>query len=90
MEIVLEGNKLLSKENFHREVREKLELPDYYGNNLDALWDCLTGYIETPIEIVWTDFKKSKIHLGDYADRAAKILEEAQDELSDYSFIVKN
>jgi ribonuclease inhibitor len=26
-------------------------LPEWYGNNLDALWDALTGLIETPVEI---------------------------------------
>ena len=28
-----------------------MELPDYFGDNPDALWDCLTGYIGTPCEI---------------------------------------
>jgi ribonuclease inhibitor len=25
--------------------------PDFYGENPDALWDCLTGFIETPAAI---------------------------------------
>lgn len=37
--------------DLHNEIREKLELPMWYGNNLDALWDVLTGFIETPINI---------------------------------------
>ena len=37
--------------DLHQEVKEKLNLPDWYGNNLDALWDMLTGFIETPINI---------------------------------------
>ena len=28
-----------------------MELPDFFGENLDALWDCLTGFIGTPCEI---------------------------------------
>lgn len=35
----------------HRAIKEGLKLPEYYGNNLDALWDCLKGDIETPCEI---------------------------------------
>ena len=31
-----------------------LELPDYVGKNLDALWDCLKGFIEWPCEITIT------------------------------------
>ncbi len=37
--------------DLHKEIKKKLELPEWYGNNLDALWDMLTGFIETPINI---------------------------------------
>ena len=30
----------------HRELKIKFELPDYYGENWDALWDCLDGWYE--------------------------------------------
>jgi len=29
----------------HEEFSKKLGFPDWYGHNLDALWDMLTGYI---------------------------------------------
>lgn len=37
--------------DLHNQIKEKLELPEWYGNNLDALWDMLTGFIETPVKI---------------------------------------
>lgn len=33
------------------ELKQKLELPDWCGENLDALWDALTGIMYTPAEI---------------------------------------
>ena len=39
-EIVLYGEEM--KENPHKYIKEKLDFPDYYGENLDALYDCLT------------------------------------------------
>lgn len=39
-EIVLYGEEM--KENPHGYIKEKLDFPDYYGENLDALFDCLT------------------------------------------------
>ena len=33
------------------ELKKKLELPDWCGENLDALWDALTGIMYTPAEI---------------------------------------
>lgn len=35
----------------HKAIQEGLCLPTWYGNNVDALWDMVTGYIETPITI---------------------------------------
>ena len=35
----------------YREIKKKLELPDWCGENLDALWDALTGIMYIPAEI---------------------------------------
>ncbi len=35
----------------HEAIRAGLDLPEYYGMNLDALWDVLTGEVETPCGI---------------------------------------
>ena len=30
---------------------DSLDFPKFYGMNADALWDCLTGFIDTPIAV---------------------------------------
>jgi ribonuclease inhibitor len=42
-------------------MREKLELPDYFGNNLDALYDVLTGYLELPLLFYFNNMKEEKL-----------------------------
>lgn len=42
MGLTLDARRLSRREEAHAYLREMLELPDYYGNNLDALYDCLT------------------------------------------------
>lgn len=32
-------------------IKTGLALPDFFGENRDALWDCLTGFIGWPCEI---------------------------------------
>ena len=35
----------------HFIIRQALDLPDYYGCNWDAFWDCLTDMVGRPIHI---------------------------------------
>ena len=49
--IVLEGKYLLDREIAHEYLKKALDFPEYYGKNLDALYDCLTDLGETVIEI---------------------------------------
>ena len=49
--IILDGNFLLEKDTAHTYLKQKLNLPEYYGRNLDALYDCLTECSEIEIEI---------------------------------------
>lgn len=41
MQVIIDGLKFSSKEEFHRYIKTLFELQDYYGENLDALWDLL-------------------------------------------------
>src|SRR6056297_1219309 len=52
MTILIDGKKMLSKEETHRYISKKLNFPEYYGKNLNALWDMLT-----------TIHKKTTIHM---------------------------
>ena len=51
MRIVLDALYMDEKETAHRYLKEKMQFPDYYGGNLDALYDCLTEVEEMEIEV---------------------------------------
>lgn len=39
--VSLDAKKMLEKEKMHEYFVKKFDLPEYYGKNLDALFDCL-------------------------------------------------
>ena len=39
--VILDAKKMLENERMHEYFAKKFDLPEYYGKNLDALFDCL-------------------------------------------------
>ena len=39
---ILDFSEIKTVLELHQYLREVFSLPDYYGNNMDALWDCLS------------------------------------------------
>jgi ribonuclease inhibitor len=87
--IILDGSQFTNKAELHAILKSKLQLPDYYGNNLDALWDCLTGDVKLPMNIEWINFQNSKELLGDYAEKTLNIFINASTLLEeDFSIMI--
>lgn len=80
---MIDGRDFENIEVLHDVLKDKLDFPDYYGRNLDALWDCLTGWVDLPLTLVLKNFEFSNTLLGSYADDVLEVLQEAQEELKD-------
>lgn len=69
-------------DNVHEWLKRELGLPEWYGHNLDALWDCVTGYLPKPLKIRW-------VADSDRGERYAAIVEvfrEAADQSDEIGF----
>ncbi len=73
--IILDATMLRERLPAHDYLKEALALPEYYGRNLDALYDCLTELGETEIQFVNLDAA------GDsYFSRVLSVFQEAREE----------
>ena len=70
-EKIINCSTIREKEDLHRLFRETLCFPDWYGNNLDALYDCLTDYSGT-VRIL--DWENAENQLGSYGKKAKKVI----------------
>ena len=76
MEIIrLESKEMTGRKASHDYMNKKLHLPEYYGNNLDALWDCMTTDYSGKI-IILHDPQMVHNQLGDYGDSLVSLLKE--------------
>lgn len=52
-----------TEEQLHVLLSSALSFPDFYGHNWDAFWDSITGLIELPENIEFTDSQKFRLAL---------------------------
>lgn len=80
--IIIDFSKCKYPMDLHNTIREKLNLPEWYGNNLDALWDMLTGFIETPVNItvIYKPENKSSESLKENVQKIIECFKEASEE----------
>lgn len=73
IEFLLDGRQVTSRDTLHNFFAEGLDFPDYYGKNLDALFDCL-GEINTETRICILHWRTLEENLEDYARRLMSLL----------------
>lgn len=74
--VILDGQKMLNRRAVHDHLAEQLHLPEYYGRNLDALYDLLTER-NTPLRLVVRHRDVLLTWLGGYGIALCQTLEDA-------------
>lgn len=70
-------------EEFYTELKSKIELPDYFGDNLDALADIISGELELPLDI---EFVNMSVDQLETFEELLETLEDVEFEVDDFSF----
>jgi len=61
--IYIDFSEIGDEEDFFAQLREKLSLPEHFGNNLDALYDTITGDLEMPLRIEFVNMNELVKHI---------------------------
>lgn len=76
MEYILDGNCFKSREETYQYISKELNFPDYFGNNLDALWDILS--FERDLEIKIINGRDIVRNLGEYGIKILDVFGDLQ------------
>lgn len=82
---LLDGKDMTSRDEAYAVIAKEVLLPDYFGKNLDALYDCLTD-LAADTQIVFVNTAILEENLGEYGE---KILSCFRDAASDRGFSLR-
>lgn len=85
MVVELNGLEMTDRQRTHEYLAEQLQFPDYYGKNLDALYDLLTERKES-LEVRFFHSQEMKAQLGAYGSALLQTMQEAEND--NLSFIL--
>lgn len=78
--VIFNFDTIETMKDFYQTAVKELSLPDYFGKNLDALWDVITGEIELPVKIEFENLTLEKL---EKFDSLINLFEDACVELND-------
>ncbi|MBW8360482.1 MAG: barstar family protein [Weeksellaceae bacterium] len=70
-------------EDFYGQLKEKMTLPEFFGDNLHALFDSITGFAELPLHI---EFVNMSVDQLETFEDLLVTLEDSDDELDEFTF----
>lgn len=82
-EIYIDFTDIGDYEDFYAQLKEKLELPEYFGDNLDALYDIITGDLGMPLHIEFVNMSVEQLEIF---EDLLTTLEDAEDETEGFTF----
>lgn len=83
MEVYIDFLEIGDYEDFYAQLKEKLTLPEHFGDNLDALFDVITGELEMPLHIEFVNMSVEQLEIF---EDLLTTLEDAEDEVEDFTF----
>ena len=81
--IVLSLASFENRRELHQYLAEELGFPEYYGMNLDALYDMLTTEINEPVHVCFNYDGLIDDDLRKYSEKMVKVFRDAEEECPD-------
>lgn len=76
-------------EDFYTQLKEKLPLPEYFGDNLDALFDVITGELEMPLHIEFVNMGVDQLEIFEDLLTTLEDAEEEMDEKLTFTYYLE-
>lgn len=86
--IAFDFSQIETIDEFYLKFKEKLNLPDFFGNNLDAVFDVLTADAKMPLEIEFANLNLNQLEEFEDLLQTMENVEEEQEHF-DFSYFLE-
>lgn len=83
MEIYIDFLEIGDYEDFYAQLKEKLTLPEHFGDNLDALQDVISGGLAMPLHLEFVNLNVEQLEIF---EDLLTTLEDAEEEVEGFTF----
>ncbi|WML56078.1 barstar family protein [Neobacillus sp. PS2-9] len=81
--VTIDVTNIKTTKELHTLLKERLDFPDFYGENWDAFWDVITGLIELPTIVQFIGWSYLEKNLPTDAEVLLECLNEYNKEYPD-------
>lgn len=81
--VYIDFSQIGDDEDFYATLKKRINLPEGFGENLDALYDVITGFWELPMTLEFVNLSVDQ--LEDF-DEMISTLEDAEEEVEGFYF----
>ncbi len=86
---VIDFSNCKNDDDLHELLKEKLDFSYFYGKNLDALWDCITGDMYLPTYVTIGGFRHLPKDLRTSVEEIIRIFKRAETMYGDIRLIIE-
>lgn len=86
--IIIDFNGCRTYHKFHQILKESFDFPNYYGENLDALWDCLDNYCDFDLIVEIKGFNSLPKELKQYIPKVMNVFDDVTESTPNIKFVI--
>lgn len=83
---VLKTQHCANLSEIHQEISSLFHFADFYGSNLDALYDFISGEIDLPAILIWDDYLITLKKIGPQLKEVWQVFEDFAQEDESFTF----
>ena len=86
VKLILDFSKVKYFSDIHKVIKDTFKFPDHYGENLDALWDCMRDCCEYKLHVTVSGINHFSNEWKEYMQEVFDVFNDIHKECKDFTY----